>query len=243
MTQISFLQPDWPAPANVHAASSMRQGGYSKAPYDSLNLAMHVGDEADKVQQNRDLMQTILELPSQPVWLEQIHSNIVVDAAVAGTNATADASYSCQPGIVCAVMTADCLPVLLCDQKGESIAAVHAGWRGLLAGIITNTVNAMNKENLLVWLGPAIGADCFQVGGEVRDAFVQKMPSYQAAFKAQEPGKWLADIYLLAKIQLASLGITQVYGGDYCTYKESGRFFSYRRDQQAGRMTTLIWRD
>ncbi len=237
------LQPDWPAPANIKAATTLRKGGFSTGQYHSLNLAMHVGDDVDKVQQNRALIQSSLNLPAEPVWLEQVHGNKVVNAATAGINEQADASYSDRLGVVCAVMTADCLPLLLCDTEGSCIAAVHAGWRGLLAGVIANTVKAMNKDDLLVWLGPAIGPTWFQVGREVKDAFVNQDSDYSAAFTAQSREKWLADIYQLAKIHLAALGITGVYGGDFCTYSEPERFYSYRRDRQTGRMTTLIWRD
>lgn len=237
------LQPDWPAPANIKAATTLRTGGFSTGQYHSLNLAMHVGDDVGKVQQNRDLIKNSLNLPAEPVWLEQIHGNKVVNAGTAGINVQADASYSDQQGVVCAVMTADCLPLLLCDRGGSCIAAVHAGWRGLLAGVIANTVKAMKKDDLMVWLGPAIGPACFQVGGEVKDAFVNQNLEYEAAFTEQSREKWLADIYQLAKIHLAALGVTRIYGGDFCTYSEQERFYSYRRDKQTGRMTTLIWRD
>lgn len=243
MTLNNCLQPDWPAPANVKAATTLRTGGFSSGQYHSLNLAMHVGDDVYKVQQNRELIQNSLHLPAEPVWLEQVHGNKVVNASTAGINAQADASFSDRQGVVCAVMTADCLPLLLCDTEGSCIAAVHAGWRGLLAGVIANTVKAMKKDELLVWLGPAIGPAWFQVGSEVKNAFVNQDPDYAAAFTAQSREKWLADIYQLAKIHLAALGITGIYGGDFCTYSEPERFYSYRRDRQTGRMTTLIWRD
>jgi YfiH family protein len=155
----------------------------------------------------------------------------------------ADAAYADESGVVCAVMTADCLPVLVCSTDGMQVAAIHAGWRGLLAGVIGNTVAAMQRQNLLVWLGPAIGPDCFEIGAEVRDAFLEKSAAYSSAFKEQGGGKCLADIYQLARIELAGLGITDVYGGTHCTVTEHERFYSYRRDTQTGRMATLIWRD
>jgi YfiH family protein len=160
---------------------------------------------------------------------------------VIGTE-TADASFTDQAGIVCVVLTADCLPVLVCSQDGQKIAAIHAGWRGLLAGIISNTIAAMQTSDVLVWLGPAIGPDCFEVGTEVREGFVEKSCAFASAFSAAKEGKWLADIYQLARIELANIGITRIYGGGFCTVTESNRFFSYRRDHVTGRMATLIWR-
>jgi polyphenol oxidase len=155
----------------------------------------------------------------------------------------ADASYAAVSGVVCAVMTADCLPLLLCDVEGTQVAAIHAGWRGLLAGIIGNTVAAMQRRNLLVWLGPAIGPECFEVGAEVRAAFLEKSADFSVAFKQHDSGKWLADIYQLARIDLLALGINKVFGGNFCTVTEQDRFYSYRRDKVTGRMATLIWRD
>ena len=242
-----WLVPDWPAPANIHAATTLRTGGVSPAPYSSLNPAAHVGDAAGRVEQNRLIIREMLDLPAEPVWLEQIHSNRAVKAANSqkggGDLQQADASYTDEPNVVCSVMTADCLPLLVCSADGWQVAAIHAGWRGLLAGVIGNTVAAMQQHNLLVWLGPAIGPDCFEVGAEVRDAFLEKSAAYRPAFKEQGGGKCLADIYLLAKIELAALGISRVYGGTHCTVTEHERFYSYRRDAQTGRMATLIWRD
>ena len=239
----SFLFPDWPAPAGVHAATTLRTGGVSIGPYTSLNPALHVGDDPDAVMRNRRFIRERLGLPSEPVWLEQIHSNNVVKAGAVSQPPQADASYTDERGVVCAVMTADCLPLLLCSVDGTRIAAVHAGWRGLLAGVISNAVAALGKNELLVWLGPAIGPDTFEVGGEVRAAFVQKSPAFAEAFKPQGGGKWLADIYQLARIELNALGLTSLYGGRFCTVTEPDRFYSYRRDTVTGRMATLIWRD
>lgn len=239
----NWLEPEWPAPSHVHAVTTLRTGGVSCGAFSSLNPAMHVGDDEDLVQRNRQLIKDMLVLPSEPVWLEQIHSNRVVDAAKTQSLQQADASYAAGSGVVCAVMTADCLPLLLCDVEGTQVAAIHAGWRGLLAGIVGNTVAAMQRRDLLVWLGPAIGPECFEVGAEVRAAFLEKSADFTMAFKEQGNGKWLADIYQLARIDLAALGINKVFGGSFCTFTEQDRFYSYRRDKITGRMATLIWRD
>ena len=267
-----WLVPDWPAPANIHAATTLRTGGVSLGTFSSLNPATHVSDDNERVRQNRQIIRAMLDLPAEPVWLEQIHSNRAVKAVKTVLLEQADASYSNESGVVCAVMTADCLPLLVCSVDGTQIAAIHAGWRGLLAGVITNTVVAMQiphsppflkgevnqfysadlgsplckrgaSADLLVWLGPAIGPDCFEVGPEVREAFLEKSASFNDAFKQQSNGKWLADIYQLARIELAALGIVNVYGGTHCTFTEQERFYSYRRESQTGRMATLIWRE
>jgi hypothetical protein len=263
-----WLTPDWPVPANVHAATTLRTGGVSYGAYASLNPAMHVGDDADLVTQNRQRIKELLALPCDPVWLDQIHSNRAVPAIATKALQQADASYTAEPGVVCAVLTADCLPLLACTADGSLVAAIHAGWRGLLAGVIGNTIAAMEiplnppfskgeasiepnppiykrgaRGDFLVWLGPAIGPDCFEVGAEVRDAFLEKSAAFSAAFKQQSNGKWLADIYQLARIDLAMLGIDKVYGGNFCTVTDHECFYSYRRDKQTGRMATLIWRE
>jgi YfiH family protein len=238
-----FLFPDWPAPANVHAAVTLRTGGVSTGPFASLNPALHVGDDREAVMRNRQLIRVRLVLPSEPVWLEQIHGNQAVKAEVVSGAPQADASYAGEPGAVCAVLTADCLPLLLCSADGRQVAAVHAGWRGLLAGVIGNTVAKLGQAELLAWLGPAIGPDRFEVGEEVRAAFVRKSSAYGEAFRPQANGKWLADIYRLARIDLGALGVTKIYGGRFCTVAEQDRFYSYRRDTVTGRMATLIWRD
>jgi polyphenol oxidase len=243
MNNKHYLQPDWPAPANVHAATTLRTGGVSQAEFASLNPATHVGDKPDKVSQNRQIIKTMLGLPSEPVWLNQTHSNRAVKVEIDGIPAQADASYTDQPGVVCAVMTADCLPVLVCSEDGKEIAAIHAGWRGLLDGIIDNTITALKNKDLLIWLGPAIGPSCFEVGDEVRAAYLEKSTQNAAAFKPLSQGKWLADIYQLARINLAALDIGKVYGGGFCTVTDYQKFYSYRRDKVTGRMATLIWRD
>ncbi|MEQ1528446.1 MAG: peptidoglycan editing factor PgeF [Methylococcaceae bacterium] len=238
-----WLTPDWPAPSDIYAATTLRTGGVSLPPYQSLNPAAHVGDNIDSVISNRQRISDMLNLPTDPFWLEQIHSNQVIEVnANSMRGQIADAAYTKDSGVVCAVMTADCLPLLVCSPDAKAIAAIHAGWRGLLSGIISNTLSAMHCDNYLVWLGPAIGPNCFEVGPEVRDAFVQKSTDFSYAFRSQQNGKWLADIYQLAKIELTGLGVTAIYGGNFCTVTDSQCFYSYRRDQQTGRMATLIWR-
>ena len=249
MPDFDWLVPDWPAPVSVHAGTTTRLGGVSVAPYDSLNLGDHVGDNVAAVAANRSLLKQGHGLPAEPVWLKQVHGIAVVDAAVVSDVPVADASFSHQSNIVCAVMTADCLPVLLCDQAGSVVAAVHAGWRGLADGVIEATVKQMGvaASNLMAWLGPAIGPKAFEVGDEVRQQFIAQDPQAVEAFQpsalSSAPGRWLADIYLLARQRLARLGIEQVYGGDCCTYSDAERFYSYRRDGVTGRMAALIWLD
>jgi YfiH family protein len=236
-----LIIPDWPAPANVKALQTTRLGGTSGAPYVSLNLGDHVGDAPLSVARNRMLLNTLL--PSEPVWLEQVHGTRVADAGIAGCLPQADACIARHRDAVCVVMTADCLPVLLCDKLGSVVGAVHAGWKGLAAGVIEATVQAMGSapEDLIAWLGPAIGQDAFEVGAEVRAAFVGAQPQASSAFIPGQQGKWFADIYELARLRLNALGVTGIYGGGYCTYRERERFFSYRRDGATGRMGTFIW--
>jgi YfiH family protein len=241
--KLDLIIPDWPAPANIKSAVTLRTGGVSEGPYESLNMALHVGDDSERVRQNRQIVNTLLKLPSEPVWLEQVHGNGVVVAEHGLIRPRFDASFTEKPGIVCAVMTADCLPLLICATDGSQVAAVHAGWRGLLAGVIGNTVAAFGERDIMVWLGPAIGPERFEVGSEVRDAFLLKSATSINAFKAGKNGKWLADIYQLARNELAEHGIARVFGGNYCTVNEAGRFFSYRREPVTGRMATLIWRE
>lgn len=207
------LIPGWPAPANVKALQTTRHGGVSSPPYDSLNLGSHVGDAPLAVARNRMLLNTVL--PSEPVWLEQVHGTIVANGDMAGCRPQADACIARQRGSVCVVMTADCLPVLLCDAQGGVVGAAHAGWKGLAAGVIETTVQAMEvaPQNLMAWLGPAISQQAFEVGDEVRAAFVAAHPQAASAFAAGQSGKWMADIYALARIRLDALGITQIYGG------------------------------
>ena len=238
-----FIRPDWPAPPNVHALVTLRRGGYSSGPYSSFNLAAHTDDDPVAVRRNRQLLSDCFQLPAEPVWLQQVHGSTVVAAAADAVGARSDGSWSDSPGQVCAVMTADCLPVLVCDQAGRKVAAAHAGWRGLHAGVITSAIEQLQTDaaELLVWLGPAIGPQAFEVGGEVVRAFSEKNTLNEAAFRQIGTRHWLCDLYRLARIELASLGITAVYGGDYCTLTDAERFYSYRRDGVTGRMASLIW--
>ncbi len=238
-----MIYPQWPAPAHVSAVSTTRTGGSSLPPYDSFNLASHVGDEENAVLANRLQLVKQLGLKAAPVWLKQVHGDTVVDAGAVVGIASADASHSRQSGVVCAVMTADCLPVLFCDRQGEVVAAAHAGWRGLAAGVLEATVAAMAApvESLLAWLGPAIGPNAFEVGEEVRTAFVDQEAEAARAFHQCDNGQWLADIYQLARLRLASVGVESVYGGGFCSFSDNERFFSFRRQQTTGRMASLIW--
>ncbi len=236
------LIPDWPAPANVKSLQTTRHGGVSGTPYDSLNFGSHVGDVPRAVAHNRQLLSPLM--PSEPVWLEQVHGTCVANADAANCVEQADASVARQQGSVCVVMTADCLPILLCDEAGTVVGAAHAGWKGLAAGVIEATVNAMQVEphKLMAWLGPAIGPDAFEVGAEVRAAFIAHQAQAAEAFIAHgTAGKYHADIYLLARQRLNTLGIARVFGGQHCTLTEGNRFYSYRRDGVTGRMGTFIW--
>lgn len=241
---LPIIQPDWPAPANIRAFTTTRLGGVSRPPYHSLNLGDHVDDDPLAVAENRRRLIEELSLPTEPQWLSQVHGTYTADAATAAPGCEADASYTDQPGVVCAVLTADCLPLLLCDRTGQQVAAVHAGWRGLLNGVIESAVQSIyGQSEVLAWLGPAIGPQAFEVGDEVRDAFLAVEKAASAAFRSSPNGRWLADIYALARLRLASLGVKAVYGGQHCTYSEPERFYSYRRDGQTGRMASLIWID
>ncbi|KAF0101031.1 MAG: hypothetical protein FD187_227 [bacterium] len=271
-----WIVPDWPAPTRVRALVTTRAGGVSVSPYDSMNPAAHVGDAPAAVAENRRILRQAL--PSEPLWLNQVHGTRVVEVSLPPSQSPrsemkgavgdgsesplaplfqggevtpeADASVTRQPGLVCAVLTADCLPVLFCDDSGAVVAAAHAGWRGLAAGVLEETVRAMGvaPERMLAWLGPAIGPSSFEVGEEVREAFVAGNPMAGIAFRPALPGtldesprKWLADLSMLARIRLAGIGVERVYADASCTFKDARRFFSYRRDGQTGRMASLIW--
>ena len=249
-----FLTPDWPAPANIKAFTTTRTAGASEGPYASFNIATHVNDDNQRVLQNRADLKKTLGLSSEPMWLDQVHGSYAVNAAeISSHNPSstgqalikADASFSYDTDHVCVVMTADCLPVLICNRQGTKVAAVHAGWRGLQAGVIEDTIDALqeNPEDCLLWLGPAIGPQAFEVGDEVRQAFVNEIPETAKAFEVNKPGHWLADIYKLARIRLQKTGINEIYGGGLCTYTDHSRFYSYRRDGDTGRMASLIWRE
>ena len=255
LSDSSCLVADWPAPGNVRTLMTTRLGGVSGGgggaggAYSSLNLGAHVGDDPVAVTSNRERLTTLLSAKSAgaPVWLNQVHGTRIVSAAsvVGSTPPEADGSFSRIPQVVCAVMTADCLPVLFCDVSGTVVAAAHAGWRGLLAGVLEASIVAMRVpgEELIAYMGPAIGPQAFEVGDEVRAAFVAADAGAAQAFRPATEGKWLADIYGLARQRLARKGLTRVYGGTHCTFTEAERFFSYRRDGQTGRMASLIWLD
>lgn len=237
------MLPDWPAPACVRALMTTRAGGVSAGPYASFNLGLHVGDDPQAVAQNRRRLRA--QLPAEPLWLDQVHGTTVVEAAAAPACLPADAACTAQRHTVCAVQTADCLPVLLCDREGSRVAAAHAGWRGLVAGVLEATVHAMDvpPDRLIAWLGPAIGPQAFEVGEEVRAAFMEVEARAASAFVALGEGKWLADIFLLARQRLQRAGVTRVHGGTACTFSDAQRWFSYRRDKTTGRMAALIWID
>jgi len=241
MTEL--IVPEWPLPPGVVACSSTRIGGISSGPYASLNLGAHCGDNLDDVEENRRRLFADARMPSAPVWLEQVHGEAVLrlrDEPYASKRA--DASWSDTPGLVCAVMTADCLPVLFCNQAGSEVAAAHAGWRGLCGGVLEQTVAHFKDrpENIMAWLGPAIGPQAFEVGNDVRDAFIAKDNSAERAFRPVGE-KYFADIYQLARQRLNNAGVTKIYGGDRCTFTEKRDFFSYRRDRITGRMASFIW--
>ena len=243
MNEDAYIQADWPAPPGVRAVATLRRGGVSHPPSDSFNLGDHVGDDPAAVAHNRARLGEMLRFDRPPVWLQQVHGTQVVDAARVAAGVEADGSYATQAGVVCAVLTADCLPVFLCDRGATRVAVLHAGWRGLAAGVIEQGVRALGVagDQLLVWLGPAIGPAAFEVGAEVRDEFVRQDRQAAAAFRQGAAGKYQADIYALARLRLKSLGVDAVYGGGFCTVSEGGRFFSYRRDGRCGRMASLIW--
>lgn len=240
---LRLIEPDWPAPRKVKALSTTRSGGVSEGVYAALNLATHVGDDPAHVRENRARLAE--QLPLEPLWLAQVHGSVVADAASACDGTQADASVARTAGRICCVMTADCLPVLLCDTDGTAVAAAHAGWRGLAGGVLENSVRAMQvpPDRIMAWLGPAISQAAFEVGDEVRQAFVEHAPQAAEAFVAgRSTGKWQADLYLLARQRLAALGVTQVHGGGRCTFSEEDEFFSARRSGlQSGRQASLIW--
>ena len=244
----SLLIPNWPAPANVKAAVSTRLGGYSEGCYASLNVGDHVGDNEQHVLQNRACFWQVAQMPAEPVWLQQVHGTRVLTLNRANHNShhgqQADGSITTDSGVVCTVMTADCLPLLLCDSAGRQVAAVHAGWRGLCDGIIEQAVAQFaNTAEVLAYLGPAISQSAFEVGPEVRAAFISSAAEAEQAFVPGAAGKWQADLYLLARQRLQAAGVFQIYGGDYCTYAQQELFFSYRRDGKTGRMAASIWLD
>ena len=241
----SFLVPDWPHPATVQSLVTTRRGGVSKPPYDGFNLGLHVGDDPAAVGANRARLRR--HVPAEPFWLEQVHGiDVALARAGGGVPVRADASVTREAGVVCAIMTADCLPVLFCDDEGTVVAAAHAGWRSLAAGVLEAALAAMAVEprRVMAWLGPAIGPAAFEVGDEVRAAFLAPDPGAQSAFvPLGVEGKWLADIFTLARRRLMQAGVKQerIYGGGICTVSESGRFYSFRREAMTGRFASMIW--
>lgn len=241
-----ILRPDWPVPSNVRSAQTLRTGGVSGGEFASLNLGAHVGDDVGAVEENRARLAQALELPGEPLWLSQVHGSHVVTAA-AGEMRTGDAIVACRAGEVCVIQTADCLPVLFSNAAGTCVAAAHAGWRGLAGGVLEATVEALLKvtaepaESLIAWLGPAIGVAAFEVGAEVRAAFVAHDQRARLAFTPNVRGRWQADLVMLARQRLAASGVSRIHGGDLCTATDGDRFFSHRRDGRSGRTGTLIW--
>jgi len=237
------ITPNWSAPKNIFACTTTRIGGVSKPPYESFNLASHVGDDPADVEQNRAKLRYALKLPAEPMWLTQTHSTSAVSLDSPNPDLNADASYTTKPNIVCAVLTADCLPLLLCNKQGTEVAAIHAGWQGLQAGVIEATLDKINTpgQDLLVWLGPAIGPAAFQVKDDVHESFLAKDHGADLAFQKYNNDTWLGNMYLLAKRRLHARGVTNIYGGEFCTYNDPKRFYSFRRDGVTGRMGSIIY--
>jgi YfiH family protein len=237
-----WIVPDWPAPANVKAFITTRAGGSSIGPYAGLNLGLRTDDDPLAVEANRRRLRAAL--PDEPKWLRQVHGCEVVDADVLAGVPEADAAVARSANTVCAVLVADCIPVLLADRAGSAVAIAHAGWRGLARGVLERAVERLDRppEELLAYLGPGIGPGAFEVGADVRDAFLAGDARAEAAFRPRAPGKWMADLFLLARQRLARCGVTRIHGGDLCTHSDPGRFYSYRRDGATGRMAALIWR-
>jgi len=238
-----WIVPDWPAPPRVRALITTRNGGVSTGHCASFNLGRRTSDDPAAVAANRARLRALL--PQEPRWLKQVHGSRVIAADEVTTPVEADASIARQPGTVCAIMIADCLPLLLADRTGTVVAAAHAGWRGLAAGVVENTVRAMGPApaELLAYLGPCIGPAAFEVGADVHEAFVAAHPAAAVAFVPLRPGKWLADLHLLARQSLARAGVTRIHGSAQCTHSNPQRFYSYRRDRDTGRMAALIWRE
>ncbi|WP_066016629.1 peptidoglycan editing factor PgeF [Endozoicomonas atrinae] len=244
MSSERYLWADWPAPDGVKALVTSRNGGVSEAGFSSFNLGLYSGDDQESVRANRQLLQQDLDLTSSPLWLKQVHGIDVADTDVDGQEAEADASVSRKPGLACAVLTADCLPVLFCNQEGTVVAAAHAGWKGLVAGVLEATVRSMNvpADTIIAWFGPAISQHHFEIGPEVREQFLAEDMNCSEAFIPGKGDRWFADLYSLARRRLNRLGVSHVYGGEFCSYDQSDLFYSYRRDgKESGRMASLIW--
>lgn len=250
MENTHHISPKWPAPANVRACITTRARGASVEPYASNNMGLHVGDDSQAVEKNRAALCEELGLVKNLQWLEQIHGVKVVNAKCDGLVRTADGSYSNEVGQACLVMTADCLPILLCDEQGKEVAAIHCGWRGLAKGITARALDKFSSkpEKILAYLGPAISQPNFEVGVDVLEAFFKaaRNPTHadaiaKAFVSAKRPLHFYADIYALARAELNALGVTKIYGGDFCTYAQADKFYSFRRDKVTGRMASLIW--
>ena len=242
MPELELINPDWAAPANVVALQTTRHGGFSREGYASLNLASHVDDDDHLVGRNRKLLAQTCGLPGEPAWLQQTHSTRVINLD-RDHHRQGDAARTARPGAVAVVLTADCLPVLFCHRDGHEVAAAHAGWRGLVGGILEQTVASMQSpaHELLAWLGPAIGPTNFEVGVEVLQAFVELQAESAAAFTENRPGHYLADLYQLARLRLKRAGVDAISGGDQCTFADTDRFISYRREKTCGRQASLIY--
>ncbi|HLU05951.1 MAG TPA: peptidoglycan editing factor PgeF [Woeseiaceae bacterium] len=244
MSSLQWIKADWPAPPGIVAGTTCRQGGVSEGSYASLNLAAHVGDDEASVSANRRRFVSWCELPEEPKWLAQVHGTTVVRAEDAREGVEADAVVTAAEDRVCAVLTADCLPVLFTSLDGDEVAAAHAGWRGLCDGVLEATIAMMSTppSRLMAWMGPAISPAAFEVGDEVRECFLEKDKAAAGFFESNRRGRWQGDIYGLATLRLRNAGIHKIYGGGRCTFSESDAFFSYRRDAQCGRMATFIFR-
>jgi len=240
--QLELIAPDWPAPPNVRAFATTRAGGVSKAPFDELNLGDHVSDDSAAVTKNRELLVDASGLPEQPLWLNQVHGNTVVEHASANAGTDADASWTAASGKVCAVMTADCLPLLLCNREGTRVAAVHAGWKGLEAGVIQNALEQFSGSEVLAWFGPVISAPNYEIDQKIFDHFVQLAEGNEDAFEFSRPGHYFFNLKMLARLILMRAGVTEIFDSRLCTFDDP-RFYSYRRDGKTGRIATLIWLD
>jgi len=242
---VNWIPADWPGPGNVHAGSTTRTGGTSQVPYESLNLAMHVGDNNNNVSNNRQLLINELKLPSAPAWLEQQHGCKIINLAESNKIWQADGAYTSISKQICVVLTADCLPLLLCDRDGREVAAIHIGWRGYTKNIIAAAINTFSQppKNLLAWVGPCISAENYEIGEEVRRVCLLVNEESADAFTPSGKDHWFADLQLLIRLQLRKCGLNSVFGGQYCTYRDKELFYSYRRDGITGRTASMIWMD
>ncbi len=246
-SRLDWIVPDWQAPGGVRAFATTRHGGVSMGARATMNLGRSLGDDASALAENRRRLESFL--PAAPTWLTQVHGADVAVLTASSPRApspVADAAVTRDPDVICAVLTADCLPVLLADRGGNAVGIAHAGWRGLAAGVLEATLTALGElgvgpEDTVAWLGPAIGPDRFEVGADVRDRFCANDPAAEASFAPQRPGKWHADLFALARARLARAGVSHVTGGGHCTHSDAARFFSYRRERDTGRMATAIW--